>query len=78
MNIFFSHVAICGGHIERESGTLQSPNYPDDYHPSKECVWLITMPANYTVGLSFQSFEVTDMRLNQGKQYHKECRKQST
>ncbi|NP_999728.1 bone morphogenetic protein 1 homolog precursor [Strongylocentrotus purpuratus] len=53
-----NYEAICGGHIERESGTLQSPNYPDDYHPSKECVWLITMPANYTVGLSFQSFEI--------------------
>ncbi|XP_071478891.1 bone morphogenetic protein 1 homolog [Diadema antillarum] len=50
--------AICGGHIERISGTLQSSNYPDDYHPNKECIWHITMPENYTVGLSFQSFEI--------------------
>lgn len=51
-------VAICGGEISKDSGQIQSPNYPDDYRPSKECVWRITVSEGYSVGLSFQVFEV--------------------
>ncbi|XP_071808298.1 bone morphogenetic protein 1 homolog [Asterias amurensis] len=50
--------AICGGNISKETGMLQSPNYPDDYRPDKSCVWLLTMPDGFQVGLNFQSFEV--------------------
>ncbi|XP_048400716.1 dorsal-ventral patterning tolloid-like protein 1 isoform X2 [Stegostoma tigrinum] len=50
--------AICGGEINKESGQIQSPNYPDDYRPMKECVWKITMSEHYYVGLVFQAFEV--------------------
>ncbi|KAG8221973.1 hypothetical protein J437_LFUL014476, partial [Ladona fulva] len=52
-----SYEAVCGGELEMESGHLESPNYPDDYQPSKECVWKITVPVNYQVALKFQSFE---------------------
>lgn len=51
--------AICGGEITKDSGQIQSPNYPDDYRPSKECVWRIAVSEGYNVGLSFQGFEVT-------------------
>lgn len=54
-----SSSAICGGEITKDSGQIQSPNYPDDYRPSKECVWRITVSEGYNVGLSFQAFEVT-------------------
>ncbi|XP_070545496.1 tolloid-like protein 1 isoform X2 [Ptychodera flava] len=50
--------AICGGEITKESGQLQSPNFPDDYQPNKECIWKITMPERYSVGISFLSFEI--------------------
>ncbi|XP_006629277.1 dorsal-ventral patterning tolloid-like protein 1 isoform X2 [Lepisosteus oculatus] len=50
--------AICGGEINKDAGQIQSPNYPDDYRPMKECVWKITVSANYNVGLSFQAFEI--------------------
>ena len=49
---------MCGGELTTEDGHLESPNYPDDYQPSKECVWKITVPADHTVALKFQSFEV--------------------
>lgn len=44
--------------IDDENGHLESPNYPDDYQPSKECVWRLTAPENFQVALKFQSFEV--------------------
>ncbi|XP_076001313.1 dorsal-ventral patterning tolloid-like protein 1 isoform X1 [Genypterus blacodes] len=50
--------AICGGEIAKDSGQIQSPNYPDDYRPSKECVWRIAVSEGYNVGLSFQAFEI--------------------
>uniref|UniRef100_A0AAY4DT21 Metalloendopeptidase n=1 Tax=Denticeps clupeoides TaxID=299321 RepID=A0AAY4DT21_9TELE len=53
-----AYEAICGGDISKDSGQIQSPNYPDDYRPSKECVWRITVAHGYNVGLSFQAFEI--------------------
>ena len=53
-----TYEAVCGGDLEMESGQLASPNYPEDYHPSKECVWRITVPEGFQVALKFQSFEI--------------------
>lgn len=50
--------AVCGGVLRRDSGQIQSPNYPDDYQSNKACVWKITVAEGFSVGLSFQSFEV--------------------
>uniref|UniRef100_UPI00358F3720 tolloid-like protein 2 isoform X2 n=1 Tax=Myxine glutinosa TaxID=7769 RepID=UPI00358F3720 len=53
-----TYEAVCGGDINKEMGQIQSPNYPDDYRPSKECVWRITVSKGVAVGLSFQAFEI--------------------
>ncbi|MGH0131801.1 UNVERIFIED_CONTAM: hypothetical protein FKN15_059903 [Acipenser sinensis] len=50
--------AICGGEIKKDVGQIQSPNYPDDYRPSKECIWKITVSEGFHVGLAFQAFEI--------------------
>lgn len=53
--------AVCGGgeiHIDEEWRSLESPNYPEDYEPNKECVWVLAAPTDYQVALKFQSFEV--------------------
>lgn len=57
--------AICGGEIHKNEGQIQSPNYPDDYRPMKECVWKITVSENYNVGLTFQAFEVKPFNWSQ-------------
>ncbi|RTG91438.1 uncharacterized protein DC041_0000977, partial [Schistosoma bovis] len=49
--------AICGGELQMEEGTLTSPNYPEFYRPSKECVWQIIVPVGYSVALIFHSFQ---------------------
>ncbi|CAH0558868.1 unnamed protein product [Brassicogethes aeneus] len=54
-----SFEAICGGDLVVETeGHLESPNFPDDYQPNKECIWRITVPEEFRVALKFQSFEV--------------------
>ncbi|XP_017163297.1 bone morphogenetic protein 1-like isoform X4 [Poecilia reticulata] len=53
-----SYEAICGGELARDSGQIQSPNYPDDYQSNKMCVWKITVAEGFQVGLTFQSFEI--------------------
>ncbi|NP_001084377.1 tolloid-like protein 2 precursor [Xenopus laevis] len=55
---FAAYEAICGGDIKKDSGQIQSPNYPDDYRPAKECIWKITVSEGFLVGLSFQAFEI--------------------
>lgn len=60
--LFLLSPAICGGEIHKNEGQIQSPNYPDDYRPMKECVWKIMVSEGYYVGLTFQAFEVKSFR----------------
>nr|XP_046480526.1 bone morphogenetic protein 1 isoform X1 [Neodiprion pinetum] len=54
-----NYEAVCGGELELDGvGHLESPNYPEDYQSSKECVWKLSVPHDYQVALKFQSFEV--------------------
>ncbi|XP_047925093.1 tolloid-like protein 2 isoform X10 [Anser cygnoides] len=55
---FVVYEAICGGEIHKDAGQIQSPNYPDDYRPSKECIWKITVPEGFHIGIMFQAFEI--------------------
>lgn len=43
-----------------DSGHVESPNFPDEYLASKECIWRITVPPGYQVGHIelVQSFQV--------------------
>lgn len=50
--------------VTDEQGHLESPNFPDDYLPNKECVWKLTAPEGYQVGLKFNVFEVRCKCLN--------------
>ncbi|XP_035232741.1 tolloid-like protein 1 isoform X2 [Stegodyphus dumicola] len=56
--------ALCGGLLEQSEGTLQSPNYPDEYLADKECIWKIAVSPGSQVALTFQAFEV---------EYHDNC-----
>ncbi|XP_050301020.1 bone morphogenetic protein 1-like isoform X2 [Anthonomus grandis grandis] len=57
---------VCGGVLEVTSeGYLASPNYPEDYHPGKKCIWKITVPQRYQVALKFMSFDL---------ERHEECK----
>ncbi|KAL2720343.1 bone morphogenetic protein 1 [Vespula squamosa] len=54
-----SYEAVCGGDVELDGvGHLESPNYPEEYQSSKECVWRLSVPQDYQVALKFQSFEI--------------------
>ncbi|XP_037956128.1 dorsal-ventral patterning protein tolloid [Teleopsis dalmanni] len=51
---------ICGGdvYLDKESVRIDSPNYPLEYFPDKECIWRIRVSDNHQVALKFQSFEL--------------------
>ncbi|EDV30246.2 uncharacterized protein Dana_GF23044 [Drosophila ananassae] len=50
---------VCGGEINlTKDQSIDSPNYPLDYMPDKECIWKISAPENHQVALKFQSFEL--------------------
>ena len=56
-----------------ENGKLESPNYPEDYQPKKECVWRITVPEGFQVALKFQSFEVGSEKVSNSLAVALEC-----
>jgi hypothetical protein len=41
MGFTAQYEAVCGGDLEMEAGQLESPNFPEDYQPNKECIWRI-------------------------------------
>lgn len=50
---------ICGGELSVDDvSMLHSPNYPDDYTPNKECIWIIKTKPNYQISFRFLSFEL--------------------
>ncbi|XP_051165745.1 bone morphogenetic protein 1-like isoform X3 [Leptopilina boulardi] len=54
-----NYEAVCGGDVDLEGvGHLESPNYPEEYQSSKECIWRLSVPQDYQVALKFQSFEI--------------------
>ena len=54
-----NYEAVCGGDVDLDGvGHLESPNYPEEYQSSKECVWRLSVPQDYQVALKFQSFEI--------------------
>ncbi|XP_033761795.1 cubilin-like [Pecten maximus] len=48
----------CGGVYTALQGNLQSPNYPNAYPASKECIYSINQPNGNSVTLTFTAFDV--------------------
>lgn len=50
---------VCGGDINlTDDRRIDSPNYPLEYFPDKECIWRIAVPENHQVAIKFHSFEL--------------------
>ncbi|XP_048737759.2 blastula protease 10-like [Ostrea edulis] len=50
----------CGGELTETSGTFTSPNYPGDYSPYAECMWVIKGPPGSRISLTIEDFRVED------------------
>lgn len=48
----------CGGYLELDEGTIQSPSYPDLYPQNKNCVWQIVAPKQHRITLNFTHFDL--------------------
>lgn len=52
--------SVCGGTLLSESGAFGSPDYPNSYPISSECVWNITASSGNRVQLSFSVFNIEE------------------
>nr|VZI14713.1 unnamed protein product [Spirometra erinaceieuropaei] len=50
--------ADCGGNLKGEQGDFTSPGYPSQYPPEFKCVWKIEVPVEFSVVLTFDSFDL--------------------
>ncbi|XP_053714419.1 cubilin isoform X1 [Synchiropus splendidus] len=48
----------CGGLQSGDSGSLSSPNYPNNYPGPSRCAWLIEAPEGHTITLTFTYFNL--------------------
>lgn len=71
----------CGGEINLvESKRIDSPNYPLQYYPDKECVWKIVVSEGHHVASKFKIFELENhdnciydyVEIRDGDQEHSE------
>ncbi|KAK3802337.1 hypothetical protein RRG08_010589, partial [Elysia crispata] len=51
---------VCGQALTGNEGTLQSPNYPNNYTNNAQCVWTITTDPGTQVVLSVSAFDLQD------------------
>lgn len=50
--------AGCGGKFTSLWGVIHSHNYPKNYENNDDCEWLIQVPVNHLVNLTFIDFDV--------------------
>nr|XP_008192422.1 PREDICTED: cubilin [Tribolium castaneum] len=48
----------CGGIITRQTGEITSPGYPNKNSKSMECSWLLQLPKEQTISLTFDSLNL--------------------
>lgn len=56
--VFLNDTHNCVGHYFSTTGTIRSPNYPQKYPKSKECVWVIEAKNKYLVTVEFNFFDL--------------------
>ena len=49
--------AACGGFITQLNGSINTPGWPKEYPPNKNCVWQLVAPIQYRITLLFDVFE---------------------
>lgn len=50
----------CGGRFTAPTGVIHSTNYPNNYPATQNCEWLIQVPVNHLVNLTFSDFDIED------------------
>ncbi|VDD74489.1 unnamed protein product [Mesocestoides corti] len=48
----------CGGVINAANGTIQTPGFPAEYPPNKNCIWKIVAAPKSTIFLNFTRFDL--------------------
>uniref|UniRef100_A0A4W3K7X0 Cubilin n=1 Tax=Callorhinchus milii TaxID=7868 RepID=A0A4W3K7X0_CALMI len=43
----------CGGHFNETRGIINSPGYPGNYPPNRDCYWTISVPTNLVITFTF-------------------------
>uniref|UniRef100_UPI00398F64EE cubilin n=1 Tax=Pristiophorus japonicus TaxID=55135 RepID=UPI00398F64EE len=51
-------IAVCGGMVSAEFGSLQSPGYPSPYPDNSQCEWFLKGPTGHYLTISFQAFNL--------------------
>jgi cubilin len=59
-HVYFISASNCGSIVHGPSGTIQSPNFPNNYPSNEYCTWEIRVPQGKQVRLDFQEFRTEE------------------
>lgn len=51
VNIF--PISVCGGELTAPYGNLNSPGYPGNYPPGRDCYWMVTVNPGLLITFAF-------------------------
>ncbi|XP_038652379.1 cubilin [Scyliorhinus canicula] len=51
-------IAVCGGTVSAQRGSLQSPGYPSHYSNNSQCEWLLEGPEGHYLTITFSAFNL--------------------
>lgn len=49
---------VCGGHLTAPYGSINSPGYPGNYPPSRDCYWTVTVDPGLLITFAFGSLNL--------------------
>ena len=59
LSLFVATTPICGNtDLTEQSGTINSPGWPNKYPNDAECEWQIQCESQQTIEIIFNSFEI--------------------
>lgn len=80
VNFYKINITGCGGSFDAPYGTLQTPNYPNNYPPNTECRWEIAVDWDKSIELtildlsmeSSQECGFDSLKVNFNMRYHQD------
>lgn len=50
---YFSPALVCGGELTGNYGNINSPGYPGNYPPNRDCYWTVTVDPGLLITFAF-------------------------
>lgn len=58
--VFIILFSVCGGELSAPYGSINSPGYPGNYPPDRDCFWTVTVQPGLLITFAFGTLKLED------------------